>query len=133
MWSEKFTERAEIKGYHVLLTGAKKIMVDDAKKTKEKEIATLKLLRLTSYNELILAQEDSVFFQIIEESKKKANKYGDARLAWTKHSRKFEPTTGDSNTGLCKKFTKCKLDDVTRNPEEWITELELIRGDLQKT
>ena len=36
MWSEKFTEGAEIKGYHVLLTGATKIIVDDADKTKKK-------------------------------------------------------------------------------------------------
>ena len=51
---------------------------------------------------------------------------------WTKLSRKFDPTTGTSRTRLHKKFAKCKIDDITINLEEWITELELLRGDLQK-
>ena len=67
----------------------------------------------TKYNKKKLL----VCFQIIEEAKAEANKYRAARLAWTKFTRKFEPTTGDSKTRLCKKFSKCKLDDVTRNPE----------------
>ena len=49
-----------------------------------------------------------------------------------KLNKKFHPMTGASNTRLRKKFAKCKLDDVTRDPEEWIYELELLRGDLWK-
>ena len=45
--------------------------------------------------------------------------------------RKFDSTTGDSKTIICKKFAKCKLDDATRNPEDWITKIKLIIGDLQ--
>ena len=33
---------------------------------------------------------------------------------------------------LWKKFAKCDLDDVTRDPEDCITQLELLRGDLQR-
>ena len=33
---------------------------------------------------------------------------------------------------LCNKFAKSELDDVTRDPEDWITKLEFLRGDLQK-
>ena len=51
---------------------------------------------------------------------------------WTEFSRKFEPTTGAPKTILCKKIARYKLDEVTRNPEELITELELLREDLQK-
>ena len=51
---------AGIKGYHVLLTGAKKIPADDADKTKEKYISSLKLLNFTADNELMIAQEDTV-------------------------------------------------------------------------
>ena len=36
MWSVKFLARSGIKGYHVLLTGAKKIPADDKDKTKQK-------------------------------------------------------------------------------------------------
>ena len=53
-------ERAGIKVYHFLLTGAKKIPADDADERKEKEISALKLLYVTAYNEIILAQEDTV-------------------------------------------------------------------------
>ena len=35
-------------------------------------------------------------------------------------------------TSLQKKISKFELDDVTRDPEDWIAELELLRGDLQK-
>ena len=49
-----------------------------------------------------------------------------------KDSRKFERTTRDSKTRLLNKFAKCKINDVTRNLEEWITEIELRIGDLQK-
>ena len=65
---------AGIKGYHVLLTGAKKIPADDKYEILEKEIAKLKLLNFTAYNELILAQEYTVCFHIIEEVSKEANK-----------------------------------------------------------
>ena len=55
--------------------------------------------------------------EIVEESKTKANNYGDARLAWTKLSRNFDTITVASETRLCKKYSECELDDVTRNPE----------------
>ena len=47
-------------------------------------MSTLKLHNFTSYNELIISQEDMVFFQIIEEEKTKDHKYRDSRLAWKK-------------------------------------------------
>ena len=113
----KFMEGSGIKGYHVLLRGAKKIPADDVDETQEKEISSFKLLNLIAYKELILAQEDKVCFKIVKEEKKKGNKYGDARLARKKLSRKFEPTTGASNTILHKKCSKYELYDKTRNPE----------------
>ena len=48
-----------------------------------------------------------------------------------KFSGKFEPTIGIYKTRLRNKFSKCKLYDVTINHKEWITEIEIIRGDLQ--
>ena len=116
MWSEEFVARPGIKVYHVLIIAANKIPADDADNTKENKIASLKLLYFRSYNELILVQEDTVWFDIIKILKTKANMYRDARLARKKLLRKFEPTTG-AYTILCKKFAKCEIDDVTRNPK----------------
>ena len=75
-------------------------------------------------------QEDTVCFQIIEEAKTKSNKYGDARIAWTKLPKKIEPTKDAPKIVLGKKFSKCKLDDLTRNPEEWITYIDLQKLDV---
>ena len=80
---------AEIKVYHVLLTSDKEVLADDKDKIQEKEIAKLKLLNFTAYNELIIAQEDKVCFQIIEEAQTKANKYIDSRISWTTLSKKL--------------------------------------------
>ena len=74
-------------------------------------------LNFTAYNELILTQEDTVYFQTIEEVKKKDNTYRYARLAWTKLSRKLESSIGSSRTRLHMKFAKFKLDDLTINTE----------------
>ena len=89
MWSGKFMARSGIKEYHVFLTGTKIILSVDEDKIQEREIAEFKLLNFTAYNELILSQEDTVCFQIIEEANTEANKYGDAILAWPTLSRKF--------------------------------------------
>ena len=65
---------------------------------------------------------------MIEEENTKDNKYGSTRQVWIKLSRKFDPTTGASKTMLHKKFSKY----VTIKPKEWITEIEILRGDLRK-
>ena len=49
-----------------------------------------------------------------------------------KLNNKFQPMAGASKTRLWKKFANCELDDVTWDPEDWITELELLRGNLRK-
>ena len=72
-----------------------------------------------------------VFFQIVEEVKTTSNKFGNRIQEWMKLSGKFEQTTGDSNTRLHQDFSKCRLDYVTRNPKEWITEIKLPRGYLK--
>ena len=124
--------RGVIKGHHVLLTGAKKILEYDADKTEDKEFSALELLNFTAYNELIISQEDMVRFQIVGEAKTKANKYGATRQYWMKLSRKPESTTGAYNTRIRNKFAKCEIYDVTRNPEEWTTKIKLLIGDLCK-
>ena len=70
----KLISRSRIKGYNVLLTGDKKIQEDDVDETEVKGGSELKLFNKTAYNELILSQEDTAFFHIFEEAKKKDNK-----------------------------------------------------------
>ena len=127
--------RSGIKGYNALLTGDKKILSDESYKTKYEVVTELKLTNKAAYNNLILAQEDMVYFQIVEEAKKKANKYGNARQVWIKLSRNIETTTRDSKKRLlnkCKKLYNFELYYITRNPKDLITDIELLRGYLQK-
>ena len=135
MWSGEFMTRSGIKGYNALLTGDKKILSDESYKTKYEVVTELKLTNKAAYNNLILAQEDMVYFQIVEEAKKKANKYGNARQVWIKLSRNIETTTRDSKKRLlnkCKKLYNFELYYITRNPKDLITDIELLRGYLQK-
>ena len=79
--------------------------------TKKLEgFSELKLLNKTSYNELILAQEDAVCFYIVEDAKTKANKYTDARQACMKVSRKMIQQRGIPRQYYTVKISKCKLD-----------------------
>ena len=73
---------------------------------------------MTVWNDLILAQEEMVWFHIVEESKVESNTYGYVIQTWMKLL---------IETRLSKKFAKFKLDDATRNPEEWGTKIELLR------
>ena len=98
MWSVKSMARYGIKGYDLLLPGDKIALSDDTYETKVKRVSELKLLNKTAYNELRLEKEDTVCFQIFEEAKTKANKYGDAGQAWIKISRKSDPTSGSRQT-----------------------------------
>ena len=133
MWSDEIMARAVIKGYDILLTIDMQILADNAAKTKYNVLtATQNILNKTSYKEPIILQEYTICFQITEESKTKENKYGDTRQEWIKISRKIDPTTEVSKTRIRKKLSKSDLDDVTRDPEDWITKLELLRGSLKK-
>ena len=67
MWSGKFLARAGWLGYDIILRGTVKTLADNAEdKTKEDDI--LKELNKNTYNDLILAQDDTVCFKIVEES-----------------------------------------------------------------
>ena len=61
MWSGKFMERYVIKLYDVLIKDDKKIPTDNLQKTKVEGVFESKLFNNTSYNELILTQEDTDF------------------------------------------------------------------------
>ena len=66
MWSVKVMERLGIEGYGILLIGDAEIPSDNADETKYNGVtATLELLNKTAYNRHILAQENTMCFQII--------------------------------------------------------------------
>ena len=102
------------------------------KEENTKEDSIPKQLNKNAYNDPILAQDDTLCFHIVEESVTKELPNGCNLRVWGKYNNKFNPMRGASKTILRKKFAKCELYDVTRDPEDQITELELLRGDLRK-
>ena len=66
---------------------------------------------------MILGKEHTVRFKFLKKQRQKQMSKK-SRPLWTTLSRKFYPATGAYKTRLGKKFTKCKLGDVTRNTEE---------------
>ena len=65
MWSGNFLASACRLGYDIILRVNLKTLVDN-KEEKTKEYTILKQLKKNAYNELILAQDDTVCFHIIE-------------------------------------------------------------------
>ena len=92
----------------------------------------IKQLNNNVYNDLGLAQYDTVCFQIIEKSVTGELPNGCNLRASEGLNKKFQPMIGASKTIIRRKSAKSVLYDVTRDPEEWISKLELLRGDLRK-
>ena len=106
-----------IKGYNIPLIYDKKIPEYDADKIKHEGVTALEFTTKTGSNELILAQEDMICFQIVKELRTKDNKYENTRQAWMKLSKKFDPTTEASKKITSKKLSGWKLYDTTINPK----------------
>ena len=65
MWSGELLSRSWLRGYNVILRDAVKTPVDNEEE-KIKEDDMLNQLNKNAYNDLILAQDDTVFFHIVE-------------------------------------------------------------------
>ena len=102
------------------------------KEENTKEDDRLVQTNKNAYYDLILAQDDTVCFKIVEKLATKELPNGCALRAWERLNKKFQSMTGAFKKILCKKIAKSELYDVTRDAEDWISELELLRGDLRK-
>ena len=79
-----------------------------------------------------MAQDETLCFHIVEEFDTKDLPNESNIHAWNSINNKFYPKERASKTRLWKKFEKIELYDVTTESEEWITELELLKGYLRK-
>ena len=57
---------------------------------------------------------------------------GVSYLVRTKFKDRLKPITGVSKTWLHRKFTMWSLNDMSKDPEEWVMELGVIHGDMRK-
>ena len=142
-WSVKSLARADLRGFGELLTGDKKLLTKseftaeesiDPATSDSKAIISLYELGKKAYDELILSCNTTTpagktAFSLISECRTADNPRGDATLAWKKLKHKYEPTTAPSYIKLHRKFVNSKL-SVDENPDNWITELEGMRVDM---
>ena len=72
------------------------------------------------YNNLVLAKNETVRYQILGCSTTKDLPEEDANLAWENLKSEFKPNTGARNAQLCMEFLQSVLKGGTKPPEEWM-------------
>ena len=74
-----------------------------------------------------MSMEDDTCFGLVEEACTDDLPEGDAYLAWTNLKNKFEPKTGATKVLLKQQFNNCRLEDASKDPDQWISTLERLR------
>ena len=143
-WSEKFLARAKRKGYKKLLIGKEIVPKVSAYEEAEgkSDAASKKIVELGDRNEeafedVILSinhttKEGKVAFSLVKNCKTGDNPEGNCKLAWDRLVAKYAPKTAPSLLKLKKQFANSKLKDADMHPDEWITDLESLRTDMDK-
>ena len=129
MWSAKFLSKARKKKYLDILTGEVKVTFEDEtnKTTEEK---ALEKLNKEAYDDLSAAMEDKEAFSKVNQAKTNVLKGGCAHTASKNLLAKYKPKTMQNRAEKKLEFAQSKLTDWTKDPDEWLDELETIRADL---
>ena len=122
VWSRKFLAVAEKRGYKKILTGALELTSTSSAEDQQ--------LGVNAYNDLLLAMTETISFGLVDESKSAICPEGDAAKAWGKLMRRFESKTSASKVKLMGQLHASKLTKKSKDPEVWISELELLRSRL---
>lgn len=138
VWSKQFLARAQIKGFYKVLVGEEVPLSDgefermrSTRGAEYEEAKRVREMNAKAYNDLLLSFSDIVNFGLLEDAVTDRLKGGDAALAWKKLQRKHDPSTKANLVQLQREFTNCVLTDVKKDPEEWISELEVLRRRLK--
>jgi hypothetical protein len=126
-WLMTFLSKARLRGYKDLLTGAHP-QPDPRNPMAKKEYQVLNEL---GYAELMLSCQEEVCSNLIDAAKSEIYPDGDAFLAWKSLQERFEPKTSISLVLLKKEFNLCALRRTDKDPDEWITQLLLLRQRLE--
>ena len=144
IWSRNFLARANRKGYKDLLLGKEAIPKESeytlaAGEANDAEKKTVKNWNLNehAFEEILLSIEGQtkagkVAFNLVDNCTTADQPDGNAKLAWDRLVNKYAPQTAPSYITLKKEFANSKLADSTENPDEWITDLECLRTEMNK-
>ena len=143
-WSEKFLARAKRKGYKKLLVGTESTPTVSEYAAAEGKSGAVreKVVRAGDKNEeafedIILSinhttKEGKVAFSLVKNCKTTDFPEGNCKSAWDRLVAKYAPKTAPSLLKLKKKFENSKLGNADAHPDEWITDLESLRNDMDK-
>ena len=132
IWSKQFLARAHVKGYKGILEGTLKIVSAKSTKKGDATEASLRKLNQDAYNDLLLSFSDLVNFNLVDKACTDNLPEGNARLAWENLLNKHEPSSAATKVSLKMELNQSKLVDVKKDPDEWITGLEIIQIKLGK-
>ena len=134
LFSRKFLAKGGIKGYRNLLLGATAIPpaseVIDETNDAGKAKAEAKKRNVSAMGDLMLSVTNEVLLSILENTISTEYPEGNCREVWKAFITKYEPRTGATKVSLKKEFTTSKLSNVTDDPDEWISELEVLQKRL---
>ena len=141
-WSEKFKARAKRRGYKDMLVGKEKIptaseyaAASTGSSADDKEIVKRAERNEEGCEDIILSishttKQGKVAFSLVKNCKTTEYPEGNVQMMWDRLEAKYAPKTAPSLLKLKKKFANSKLDSIEKHPDEWITELESLRNDM---
>jgi len=109
----------------------------DSKDRTDNDKKTIENYRLNekAYEDLLLSidgetKTGKVAFNLIDNAVTSANPEGDSKIAWDRLITIYAPKTAPSYIQLKKEFANSKLKSAVHNPDEWITDLEFLRTQM---
>ena len=143
IWSRKFCARAIRKGYFTLLRGTQAIPTlnqyiaaeEDPSNATNKITINLWKLNKLAFEDIILSinhttNQGKTAFHLVDNSITTEQSDGNCRIACEKVTQKYLPKTAPSYIKLKKEFANSTLGDASTPPDEWLSELESLRNQM---
>ena len=144
IWSKKFVARANRKGYKGLLEGTEPIPTKSEYDAAESESSASQKKTRHAYKLNELAYEDILLsincstssgktaFNLVDNCVTSDQPDGNCKLAWERLTSKYQPRSTPSYIQLKKDFANSKLSSLDTRPDEWMSELESLRTEMNK-
>ena len=134
-WSGKFLAAARMKKYADVLLKKVKVPsededIDESNEDGKKQMK-IRMANKKAFADLILPCEDDISYSIVAGSMTKDLPSGDAGLTWSRLENKYKPKTNASKVQLKLQFQQFELKSVQEDPDECITELEVLRSRIE--
>ena len=144
IWSRKFLAQGNRKGYKGLLTGSDNIPTEaeselavGERNDTEKKTRKLWKLNELAFEDILLSingqtKQGKIAFNLVDNCTTTDQPDGNCRVAWERLVHKYAPKTAPSYIQLKKDFANSKLLSAHTDPDEWMTDLECLRSEMNK-